>query len=442
MKQRLPWTSAGILSVVALAATASCDAGTSGTGGGDSTGSSNKGTGTMVGSSSTGTTSDGGAASSSAAQFMTGSTGSGTTCNAGADEDKDGDGYTITNGDCNDCDPNVNPNAIEVKITEPDPMTGMVPEPADENCDMMIDNVAPPCDAGLALDGSAEDAAKAIEICKVSTKVTEWGLVQAEYVRANGNPYGSQEALQHGILANFGTNVAPRAGDRLVAISSGRARLPGQVGAATGRNMKSKAGSPPPAFPQAVMGCAGGTTINDDVALQVVLRAPSNATGYRFDFRFNTFEYPQWICTKFNDQFIAYVDPPPMGAVNGNISFDSKHNPVSVNIAFFDVCATCMNYAQNCSGTCPMAPNPCCPSTAMDLQGTGFDNSFVPMGETGGGTTWLQTQAPITPGDEFLIRFAIWDTGDQNLDSTAIVDNFQWIANGGTVMVGTTEPPQ
>ncbi|MFO0613202.1 MAG: choice-of-anchor L domain-containing protein [Polyangiaceae bacterium] len=441
MKQRLPWTGAGILSMVALVA--SCDDGTTGAGGSDSTGSKSTGaTMTSTSSASMSTSSNGGAASSSAAQFMTGSTGAGGTCNAGPDEDKDGDGYTINQGDCNDCDANVNPNAVEVKITEPDPMTGMVPEPADEDCDTMIDNVAPPCDAGLAADGTAEDAARAIEICKTSSDVKHWGLVQASYVRANGNPYGTQEPLQHGILANFGTFVGPRAGERLVALSSGRARLPGQAGAATGRNMKSKAGSPPPAFPQAVMGCAGGTTINDDVALQVVLRAPSNATGYKFDFRFNTFEYPQWICTKFNDQFIALVDPPPMGAVNGNISFDSKNNPVSVNIAFFDVCATCMNYAQNCMGTCPMAPNPCCPSTAMDLTGTGFENSFVPNGETGGGTTWLQTQAPIGHGDEFLIRFSIWDTGDQNLDSTAIVDNFQWIANGGTVKVETMEPPQ
>jgi hypothetical protein len=374
---------------------------------------------------------------------MTGSTGAGTTCNAGPDEDFDGDGFTINQKDCNDCDANVNPNAIEVKITEPDPMTGMVPEPADEDCDMMIDNVAGPCDTGLAVDGSADEAAKAIEICKVSNNIKEWGLVEAKYVRANGNPLGNQNALQHGILSGFGTNVPPRAGANVAVVSSGRARIPGQVGVATSRNMTSLAGSPPPSFPQAVPGCAGGTTINDDIALQVDLRAPSNAVGYKFDFRFNTFEYPQWICTNFNDQFIAFVDPPPAGSVNGNISFDSQNNPVSVNIAFFDVCSTCNNYAQNCMGSCPSAPNPCCPSGPMDLAGTGFDNGFVGMASLeGGGTSWLQTTAPIKGGDEFLVRFAIWDTGDHNLDSTAIVDNFQWIANGGTVMVGTIEPPQ
>ena len=35
---------------------------------------------------------------------------------------------------------------------------------------------------------------------------------------------------------------------------------------------------------------------------------------------------------KLNDQFIALVDPAPKGAINGNISFDSLSNPVSVNV--------------------------------------------------------------------------------------------------------------
>ena len=37
----------------------------------------------------------------------------GSGCN-GSTDDQDGDGYTIEMGDCNDCDPNVNPGAIEV----------------------------------------------------------------------------------------------------------------------------------------------------------------------------------------------------------------------------------------------------------------------------------------------------------------------------------------
>jgi hypothetical protein len=134
------------------------------------------------------------------------------------------------------------------------------------------------------------------------------------------------------------------------------------------------------------------------------LRAPVNATGYSFDFTFYSFEYPEWVCTAFNDQFVAIVDPPPEGAINGNIAFDSMTNPVSVNIAFFDVCDGCP------AGTAPLA-------------GTGFD-----AWDDAGATSWLRTQAPVEPGSEFTIRFTIWDTGDDLFDSTVLIDNFQWLA--------------
>ena len=68
----------------------------------------------------------------------------------------------------------------------------------------------------------------------------------------------------------------------------------------------------------------------------------------------------------------------------------------------------------------------------QELAGTGFD-----VWDDAGATGWLVTQAPVEPGEEFSIRFAIWDTGDQAWDSTVLIDNFQWIANAGTVTVGT-----
>jgi hypothetical protein len=84
---------------------------------------------------------------------------------------------------------------------------------------------------------------------------------------------------------------------------------------------------------------------------------------------------------------------------------------VSVNVAFFDVCQGC-------------------PAGTNELMGTGFAVSE-------GGTSWLETTAPIAGGDTFTIRYAIWDTGDTAYDSTTLIDNFKWIANGGTVSVGT-----
>ncbi len=334
-------------------------------------------------------------------------------CQTDPNADEDMDGFSVADGDCNDCDPNVNPGAIEVEVTEPD-MMGVIPDPADENCDGLIDNVLPPCDAGLALDDlDPYSAAAAIGLCKNSAGAGDWGIVDAQYVGADGSAFN--QPLQHGLMANFGPNLQPLEGDSLLVMSSGHARIPGQANACGALTCTMAGlGATPAGFPQDVPACPGLSTVYDDVALEVTLRAPSNATGYSFSFDFYSFEYPEWVCTSYNDQFIAWVDPPPMGSINGNISFDAMTNPVSVNIAFFEVCAGC-------------------PLGTAELAGTGFDSW-----DDAGATSWLTTTAPVEPGQLVTIRFAIWDTGDQAWDSTALIDNFQWIADGGTVTVGTT----
>lgn len=343
----------------------------------------------------------------------------GNDCISDGDEDKDQDGFSVNAGDCNDCDGNVNPGSIEVQITEPD-MNGVVPEAADEDCDGQIDNVAPLCDDGLSLtDTDPKNGARAVDLCQfVAAGEKKWGVVDAAYVRADGSSAIPPNPLQYGILDAFGPNVNTQGGARMLALSSGYSRLPGQPGACGGFSCSSNfGGTPPVGFPQDVSGCAGGTAINDDVALNLRIRAPTNATGYSFNFKFYSFEYPEFVCTQWNDQYISLVDPPPVGSVSGNISFDKQNNPVSVNVAFFDVCPGCL-------------------LGDAELKNTGFDTW-----NDAGGTGWLKTQAPVTGGSEFTIRFAIWDTGDSAWDSTTLVDNFRWVANGGTVAVGTEPIP-
>ncbi len=401
-------------------------------GGGNGSGASDTG-----GSAAQGGTNEGG----SQGQFM-GVGGGSTTpgCDSGPNDDADMDGFTQTTGDCNDCDANVNPGAIEVLPTfdapgctaeggscttaadccsatcDPTDLVCVAYVPADEDCDGTEDNVAPDCDDALAIEGTDPfDGARAIELCKQAVDPGEWGVMSAHWVRANG--LAAPVNLHMGVLDNFGPNVPPRGGARLLAISSGAARDEADPGyCAPVSCTYNGAGTAPSGFPQDPPGCPASANINDDVGLELGIRAPTNATGFKFDFKFYSKEYPEWVCDTYNDQFIALVTPPPMGAQNGNISFDSVGNPVSVNIAFFDVCSGC-------------------PAGTAELTGTGFSTAE-------GATSWLQTTAPVTGGQEITIRFATWDTGDTAFDSTTLIDNFQWIANGGTVTVGTTPIPQ
>jgi hypothetical protein len=375
--------------------------------GGDTTTSSGTGKGGNSASSSTG---DGGSINFTSSASGTG--GGGASCETDPNVDDDKDGFTEAQGDCNDCDKNVNPGAIEVVSDDPKAT------PADEDCDGKVDNVLPTCDDNLALaDTDGNNGARAIDLCQFALDGDKkWGVLESKYVRADGS--AASPSSQFGILSDFGPNVKVQGGTRMLGLSSGHARLPSQPDACGSLTcMGNGAGTAPAGYPQNAPGCTINNKIYDDIGLQVKVRSPKNATGYSFNFKFYTFEYPEWVCTSYNDQFMAYVDPEPMGALNHNISFDKNKNPVSVNIGFFDVCDGCA-------------------SGPGEMQGTGF-NTW----NDAGGTTWLVTQAPVTGGDTVTIRFAIWDTGDQAYDSTVLVDNFKWIANGGTVVVGTVPVP-
>ena len=87
-------------------------------------------------------------------------------------------------------------------------------------------------------------------------------------------------------------------------------------------------------------------------------------------------------------------------------------------------------------------PGDACNANASQLTNTGFDQWSGTFDDgQAGGTSWLRTTAPVKGGEDFTIRFAIWDTGDDYLNSTSVLDNFGWVANGGTVTIGTNPVP-
>ena len=301
------------------------------------------------------------------------------------------------------------------------------------------------CDDGIALDDPDPwNAARAIELCNVSTN-GEPGVIDAKYVRGDGSP--ATAPLQYGIMSSFGPNVLPEGGARMLVLSTGRARADGDPDKC-GTIMCSEAGQgvPPPGYPTTKPGCESGfppeqgNLIYDDVGLELRLRAPMDATGYQIAFKFYSFEYPEFVCSPYNDQFVTLVDPPPQGAVDGNISFDTAGNPIGVNLALFEACdpAASSRFALYCYNAminmCPPVPNPYCPSGMPELMGTGFDSTWYAApwigNEDGGATVWLKSTAPIVGGEEFSIRFAIWDKADAIYDATVIVDRFEWLGKG------------
>ncbi len=337
------------------------------------------------------------------------------------EKDNDGDGFLFKD-DCNDGNPLINPGAYEV------PGDGV-----DNDCNGKIDEVDD-CDTSVDLSlyksTNAADFAKAIGLCKTTKSGLEgkdktWGVIEAKLLRADGGPIDAGSIVQFGILRNFGAVVKPRAGKNMVVISSGTARTPDYPGHIAPRmpsySSPSKVTFPPghPLKSDCGSGGFGPSTANDSMNLRLKIRVPTNANAFTFDFDFFSSEYITFVCSSYNDTFVALLDTAikldPKFAKN--ISFDSKSNPVSVNNGFFEVCTPGTSFTGG--KTFP------CKKGTKELEGTGFWDLDP---KQNGSTSWLQTKAPVKPGEEITLQFMIWDAGDHILDSTVLIDNFQWDA--------------
>ena len=408
-------------------------AGSAGTGGGTAGGAGKAGsagsTGGAAGGTSTGgTTSAGGAGGTggtgTAGTSPGGSGGSTGGCVPGgsaSDPDQDKDGFTVAMGDCNDCDPSVNPGAVDVLKT--DAMGNPLPASmqVDNDCDGMVANPGEfVCDAGFAVDDADPfHGANAIEICQKATGA-KWGVVKADYVQVDGSALpGPNGPLGHGLLSAFGANVKPKAGQRMLALSSGTARQPSDPGYKSVSGFdKSFTCNFPTGFPIESPACPGVTTgdPHDSAALRMDLKVPTNAKSFSFLFKFYTYEFPVFICSEWNDFFTVIMTPPPadVNPTNKNITFDAMKNPISVNNAFLDVCSP-----QTAGGKMFT-----CVGGTAELQGTGFEMHAA--------TSWLKTNANVTPGSTINLVFGAFDSGDGVLDSTGLVDSFQWSATAGS----------
>ncbi len=380
-------------------------------------------------------------------------------CNGKVDEDEDadGDGFTTCQGDC--CDStecsnpaDVNPGAFDA------PGNGV-----DDDCDGIIDNSITVCDQTLASDSTdAMDFAKAIDLCQVATAADKkWGVLSGSLTLPSGT--GTPDAVSHSIRHHFGTGVQPQGGLSLAMISSGTAAgigdmnpahqdfvsyegtqsspLPADWIAANGGKVPNAPGCPEP---------DGGAVGNDPVMITLNIRVPTNAHSFKLSVNFFSAEFPEYVCTPYNDFFVVLLDSTyagtPANPADKNLAFYSPPGmsgltfPVGVNLADTGLFTQCVNGATGCAGS-PAPGNITSCTGVTQLAQTGMDEADAgcgaPGSTTGGGSGWLVTSGNVMPGETMKLRIAIWDTSDHLYDSLAVIDGFQWSVDStqpGTVI--------
>ncbi|MCH9680275.1 MAG: choice-of-anchor L domain-containing protein [Deltaproteobacteria bacterium] len=148
-----------------------------------------------------------------------------------------------------------------------------------------------------------------------------------------------------------------------------------------------------------------GTGAHDYAEMRMRLKVPEKADAFIYQFAFFSAEYPAWANhdSQWNDMYIAWLESEKW---TGNISFDQLGNPISINGVFLDFFD---------------APSPSCEATSCEspeLEG------FAMEGHAG--TRWLETVAPVEPGEEIEVVFSIFDMSDASYDTIVLLDNVHW----------------
>lgn len=339
--------------------------------------------------------------------------------------DFDGDGFTYCEGDC--CE--LGSQCVHPELVGPASFE-IAGNNVDDNCNGEIDEVAATCDNGTAHADAAMNLGQSMDLCPAGEY--SFGIVSAELLFANGttvdNDGKSLAPVSYSTFAGLGSLIKPHNGVSMAAISTGVTVNPfkntekesgNDTASASPTDWYSANGNQYPTSPSCGFGSDSGDPANDSVMLKLKIRAPKNAESFSFQIYFLSIEFPDYVCSEYNDFFLSLLDssftssdPLLQNPMDKNLAMDEMKNPVGVNLAkngLFTVCDK--SFFSPVTETC---------LGGAELQGTGFEGH--------GATGWLVTRGNIIGGEEFELRLVTWDSGDYVLDSMVLLDNFTWYA--------------
>lgn len=319
-----------------------------------------------------------------------------------------------------------------------------------------VPDLTPDCSACPSIGGSLDHMACAVELCGEM-------LVEQSYESPTGHVSLEETFEAMSYFGNQG-DLAPRAGDSYAVLKTG--------------DVESMDHSEPMKHPDLVGGlsCIGNhpdpfaydaqNLMCEVVEWRLRLKAPEGAKGFSFDYVFFSTEYDEYVGSKYNDRFYAFIEAP---STNGGARTVINYTGCRANTGWSDF--RCEDDDVNCEkgeDYCYIAVNTalseCCwlgdceGAKHTDISGSGFecapDRSKECLATDGDGycrdykqtasgagygssTGWLRTEWDVEPGEEFTVIFHLHDTSDFYRDSQVIIDNFVFKAE---VEAGKTDP--
>jgi hypothetical protein len=160
-----------------------------------------------------------------------------------------------------------------------------------------------------------------MDLCTTTTEASgRWGVISATLSLASGT--GAPNVNGHSIRPNFGPGTLPQGGGGMALLSSGAAAAIGQSNPA---HVDFETSLMPDDVEPVPGRLAGGqrrascptrrlpainepSMAEDSQMLTLRVRVPTNAKSFSFASNFFSAEFPEWVCSPYNDFFVALLD--------------------------------------------------------------------------------------------------------------------------------------
>ena len=157
----------------------------------------------------------------------------------------------------------------------------------------------------------------------------------------------------------------------------------------------------------------------DESTLTMTLQVPDYMHYLYYDVQFFSSEYPEYVGTQYNDKLTITVDSPSEGTTSYIFDVNSGYfilDSNSIPGTGFDIFAR-SGYPNGVDYVDTVQRTPGADSGASDL---------IPIGGT---------NHPVSPNEEITVTINIKDTGDNQFDSAAFIDNFVFTGYARTEII-------